>query len=426
MLTVYDLFYLALTPAVAPMLAYKALTKGKYRESAPAMLGRQLAAEDPRPWENGSLWMHGVSVGEVLAGKCMLPHLHAAFPQFPRLVTTVTETGQQQARSLVPDLAEAVRYYPLDFSWVVKRFTQVYRPRMMVLMETELWPNALRIVSDSGAKIFVLNGVLSEKSYAGYSKVAGLLREPLSRVSAFCMQTQKDAERIAALAGSDKNVFVTGNCKFDSPDDMLAEQRKAELRAMCGLSPKSRVVVVGSTHPGEEEFVFEAVREVSRHTSDVVFLLAPRHPERFGKVWEMITAQQLPARRLSDAPIEVPSGILLVDRMGILSQLYAIADVAVVAGSFVPNVGGHNLLEAAVHAVPVVYGPYMHKQPDMVRILGAEDGGVRVAGENLGKAILDLLDHPEVASQKGDLGRSAVLRNRGAATRNIDIMMRSF
>ena len=206
----YDLAYLAITPFAAGMVIYKMLRTGKYRESAPAMLGKTLKHDDASRWNNGSLWVHAVSVGEVTAARAMLPHLRQQFPHLPILLTTHTETGQTAARALPPELTDAINYYPLDYSWVIRRFVRHYKPRVFIPMETELWPNALDIISRSGAQIFTLNGKMSERSFTRYQKIGSLIRRPLSRVTAFCVQTENDHRRISTLLGNSSNVHVTG------------------------------------------------------------------------------------------------------------------------------------------------------------------------------------------------------------------------
>jgi 3-deoxy-D-manno-octulosonic-acid transferase len=424
--TRYDLLYLALAPVAAPVLAWKSVTRGKYRESFPGMFGRHLEDEDPRVWKDGCVWLHAVSYGETVAAKAMLPMLRERFKPLPVLLTTVTETGQGLARTLVPEHADAARYYPADFSRVVRRFLDTYRPCVYIVMETEIWPNALMQTGDSGARIFMLNGRLAERSHANYRRFASLFRAPLARVTAFCMQTETDAERMRDICGSSDRVFVTGNCKFDLDIPPLSAEDRAALLAECGIAAGSPVVVVGSTHPGEEEIALAAFRQVRERVPTASMVLVPRHPERFAEVWGMLEASGLPSRRISDGAAcgGQPPAVVLIDRMRMLVRLYGVADVAAVAGSFVDGIGGHNVLEAAAHGVPVIYGPHMHKQPDMTRILDPANGGTVAGASQLGSAIIALLTSPADAGEKGRLGREAVMRNRGSAARNMEIIER--
>lgn len=428
-INIYDAAYLSVFPAAAGMVAYKMMRHGKYRESAPALVGCGLDKEDPAPWKNGSVWVHGVSVGEVIAARAMLPLLREYFHPLPILLTTHTETGQAVARQLPEGYADAVRYYPMDFSWLMRRYVSLYRPRVFIPMETELWPNALDIIRESGSQIFTLNGKISPRSHRRYQKIGSLIRKPLSRITAFCVQTEGDRERIASLLGREDNVHVTGNCKFDVEIPGLSDDDKAALRAELGLPQGAPVVVVGSTHPGEEVIALDAYRQVLKAHPEARLVVVPRHPERFGDVWQLLQASGLASVRISNAErtmAPTAPGVFLVDKMGLLTRLYGLADVAVVAGSFVPGIGGHNILEPAAHKAPVIYGPDMKGQPDMARILSPENGGTVAQPETLGDSIIQLLSQPDHAARKGELGYQAYQANRGSAERNMEIIDRYY
>ncbi|MGI8905998.1 MAG: 3-deoxy-D-manno-octulosonic acid transferase [Candidatus Sumerlaeaceae bacterium] len=428
-ITLYDVAYLAATPAAASYIAYKAWRQGKYQESIPAMLGRSIDQEDPAMWRDGSVWVHAVSVGEVMAAKAMLPLLRKEFPQWPILLTTHTETGQAEAKRMQGGMADAVRYFPFDYSWTVRRFADVYKPRLFIPMETELWPNVLNLFAERGASIFVLNCKISERSFRSYSRIRPLLHGPLSRVAAFCVQTAEDGDRVRSLTKGMRPVHVTGNCKFDTPIADFSDAEAAQLRQAFGISEGQPVVVVGSTHPGEEQIILDAWKYVHSAVPGTVMLLAPRHPERFDAVWNLLCASGFRVRRASTGQTcgEPPASLVLVDQMGILAKLYALSNVAIIAGSFVQGIGGHNLQEAAGHGVPVIHGPYMRKQPDMVRILTAEAGGTMAEDSHmLAEQTIALLKDPELARDKGSRGRDAFQRNRGSSQRNIEIIRRYF
>ncbi|MCX7011074.1 MAG: 3-deoxy-D-manno-octulosonic acid transferase, partial [Candidatus Sumerlaeota bacterium] len=220
-MTRFDWLYLAASPLVLPVLGWRRLARGKYRESAAGMLGRGPQWKNPKAYPGGTVWMHAVSAGEVTAAKAVAPHLKSALPQWPLVASTVTETGQAAARRSLTE-AEEVFYFPLDLSWNVRKFIARFRPRVAVLFEAELWPNFLLETTGAGAAVFLLNGRMSERSFARYRKLRTLLAPPLRRIRAFCMQTEDDAARVEEIVGRRDHVFVTGNCKFDADFPTLA------------------------------------------------------------------------------------------------------------------------------------------------------------------------------------------------------------
>lgn len=423
----YDIAYMSVFLPAAAMVRYKMHRHGKYRESAPALMGSQLQEDAAHPlFADGCVWIHAVSVGEVIAARAMLPLLKEHFGPLPILITTHTETGQATARNLPEGLVDAVRYLPIDFSWLMRRAVATWKPRYLILMETELWPNMLEAVAASGAKIFTLNGKISDRSFRSYSRFRALVQRPLSRVTAFCVQTPADAERISALTSRIDNVHVTGNCKFDVPPPMLAEPDKATLAHSLGLSWPAPLLVAGSTHASEEEIVLNAFQQISTDFPDLHLALVPRHPERFAEVWTMLENRGVAARRSSDSTQTgtEPPRIHLIDQMGVLTRLYGLATVAVVAGSFVPGIGGHNLLEPAAFGVPVVYGPFMKSQPDMVRILAEHNAGVQVEAAALGQRLAELFSQPDLAQETGRRAQAAFNSSQGSAARNMEIIQR--
>lgn len=422
----FDLAYYCVLPPALLAVRYKMWKYGKYRDSLPAMFGKRLGDENLDVWKNGCIWVHAVSVGEVTAAKVMLPYLREFAPDLPILLTTHTETGQAAAKKLEGTMADAVRYYPVDLSSVVERFADTYKPRVFIPMETELWPNALDVFAKSGTQIVTLNGKVSERSFGRYMKVQSLIRRPLSRVVAFCVQTDGDRERIGRMSGRADNIFVTGNCKFDEVIAPVAEDERVHLRDLCGLAPLERPLTVGSTHGGEEDIILEQWRSIESRFPNNVLVLVPRHPERFSEVWQAVKDSGMAAVRISNGEVSGLGNrrVILMDKMGILTRLYGISDVAVIAGSFVPGIGGHNLMEAAAHGVPVIYGPYMRSQPDMVRILSPENGGTRVEGGGLAIALAELLDNEGERQIRGEKGRLAFAGNQGAALRNMEVLRR--
>lgn len=431
MLTRYDLGYYLFAPIALPYLAYRWIRKGKYRKSGGAMFGRGLPVEAEREiFRGGSIWLHAVSVGETVAAKTIAPLLRELAPELPLVVTTITETGQAQARKIMTE-ANHIGYFPFDLSWNVGRFLDCFNPRIMILMEKERWPNVLTMAAGRGTKIFTVNGSLSDRSYHRYMKGRFVLQPIFDAIRGYCMQTESDAERMVDLCGRRADVFVTGNVKFDAPIAELSPEQAQAYRERFRLGGERRpLVVVGSTHPGEDEVVLRAYETARRVVPNLQMILSPRHPERFNEVAEQCAregARQEAAWSVSraSAPSVDSPDILVLDTMGDLARVYGLGDVAVVAGSFSQKVGGHPLIEAAVHAVPVVVGPHMHGQREMIRIFdGAENGCVRVDDESLGEVLAGLFRDEERRKAIGSRARGIVDRNRGSARASIEIIRR--
>jgi len=457
--TVFDALYSAALPFFLPPLVYRRIALKKYRESLPGMLGRglpssvqdsasaapkyasaqSLGASPPSAIAPCRAWLHAVSVGEVVAAAAVLRRLNARHPQWHYMASTVTETGQAHAQKMLRE-AKEIFYYPLDFSRIVRRFLDHYRPDFIIIHETELWPNFLCECGRRAIPVFLANGTVSPESAQWYRRGRVLFRRPLAAFRAFCMQTAEEAERIRGMGVAENLIHVTGNCKFDALGQPLSPEERREELARIGWPADARVVVAGSTHPGEEEIVLAGFRALREKFPDARLVLAPRHPERFNAVAELLERQQWSylrasapqaAAQLSSAPLAAsPStssvaaapSVFLLDAMGRLARIYGLGDVALVCGSWVP-IGGHNLLEAAVHAIPVVRGPYMHEQPEIVRILGPKQGGIEARADAIGSTLIELFSNDSRRRELGKLAAEAVARNRGAAERTVDIIL---
>lgn len=436
--TLFDAFYAAAAPFLLPPLVYRRMVLKKYHQSLPGMLGRNLkagggeasaarAGMDTRT----TAWLHAVSVGEVVAAGAVLEHLAREKPAWRFLASTVTETGQKKAHQTLKAAAE-IFYYPLDFSWIVRRFFDHYRPSVIIIHETELWPNFLLEARSRRIPIFLANGKLSPRSARRYKQGRFLFARPLSAFSAFCMQTEADAERLLSLGVPKAKIHVTGNCKFDNPGEPLTPEQRREGLARWGWKADTPVIVAGSTHPGEEEVVLTAFRTARQAHPRARLLLAPRHPERFNTVAELLEREQWRVWRASRGDYAAAEGrtkgedegpdVVLLDTIGQLARAYGLGQIALCAGSWVP-IGGHNLLEAAVHAVPVLRGPYMQNQPDIVRILGPEQGGLEVTAERLGGLLGELLGNADRRTELGQRAARAVAGNRGAAARTVQTLL---
>jgi 3-deoxy-D-manno-octulosonic-acid transferase len=357
-----------------------------------------------------------------MAATPLARELAARRPELPLLVSTVTDTGRGVAEGRLP--AKQFLFFPLDFNWAVRPALDRLRPRAVLLTETEIWPNFLRACSTRDIPVILVNGRISQRSFPRYRRVRRFFGRVLQGIRLFCMQTPEDARRILDLGAPSDRVHVVGNLKFDLAGAGPAEPgaEGGAVRQMLGLPLSRPVLVAGSTHRGEEEPVLEAFKAVRRSVPELTLLLAPRHPERLGEVEALLEREGLSWVRRSRLPVDVPPAVILVDTMGELARLYAVGTVVFVGGSLVP-IGGHNILEPASHARPVLFGPYMGNFADMARLFLEHQAAVQVPEAGmLADETLRLLREPSVAGRMGENGRAIVGTHRGAGRRTVDLL----
>jgi 3-deoxy-D-manno-octulosonic-acid transferase len=362
-----------------------------------------------------SVWVHAVSLGEVTAAAPLLRALRMRHPGLPLVLSTATPTGRVRARALFGE-SVTVRYLPYDTPGSMKRFLSGVRPRVAVIMETELWPNLYRQCRRSGIPVVLANARLSARSAARYRRFGLLFREVFAGDTFVAAQSAGDAERFISIGAAPARTSVMGNLKFDVEVDTAVVARGAELRSD---SWNSRAVwIAGSTHAGEEDLVLAAHAGLQRGLPGALLLLVPRHPDRFQPVADLLTRRGLRFERRSSGnavPPDVP--VLLVDTVGELASLYAAVDVAFVGGSLVP-VGGHNLLEPAALGVPVIAGPYQENAREVAELLLRERALVQVTdAAQLAAQLESLFADPQRRRQMGASAQRVVAHNRGSVKR---------
>jgi 3-deoxy-D-manno-octulosonic-acid transferase len=364
-------------------------------------------------------WIHAVSVGESIAAAPLLEGLRRAYPALPLVVSTVTETGARVVRERFAGLATH-RYFPLDFPRVTRRVIDSIAPAFFIGMETELWPNTLRALAARGVPTMIANGRLSDRSFGRYRMVRGAMKRVLADVSVFGMQSAEDARRVIALGAPPERVVVTGNLKAEP----LADPAGAVdlWHRLLGLGADQPVWIAGSTHRGEEEAVLEAHTRALLDRPSLALVLAPRHPERVGEVLGVLKARGLAAVRRSDLPARrSPGAVIVLDTVGELAQLYAIADVVFVGGSLVP-LGGHNMLEPALRGKPVLFGPHTDNFREAAGVL-IDSGSGRVVHDaaELGSELRRLLGDAVLRARVGAAGRDAVIARHGAVRATLEL-----
>ncbi len=412
MRAIYTLTMYLVTPVILYRLASRGLKmRGYYGR------WRERFGFFPRPGFQGSLWVHAVSVGEVNAAAPLIDALRARYAGRPFVVTTVTPTGSDRVRQLWGDQVFHV-YLPYDLPAAIRRFLDRVRPSLVVIMETEIWPNLFLECRDRELPIVIANARLSEKSLRGYGPVRSLAREAIRCARYVAAQSQIDFERFLALGTEPERLEIVGNLKFDMkvPEGLPAQSRGWR-EAWGALRP---VWIAASTHEGEELEVLDAHSRVLGRFPDALLLVAPRHPERFKPMAQLCRSYGFATATRSEDVLPGRSvQCFVVDTLGELVPFLAAADVAFVAGSLEP-IGGHNVLEPAALGVPVLVGPHTHNFSEVTDLLLDRGAALRVSdAEGLAGAVQGLLASPEQRRGMGDAGLAAVASSRGAVARTL-------
>ena len=405
--------------ATLPYWLVQMMRHGKYRAGLRQRLGGvpdSLAALQKKR----SIWVHAVSVGEVVASSAVVESLQRAFPNHRVVVSTTTDTGQKLAAHRFG--AENVFHFPLDFAFAIRPYLGAVRPELVVVAETEFWPNFFRLAKCTGARVAVINCRISDRSLPGYKRFSFWLPRVLDNVDLFLAQTDEDRRRLIEIGASESRIFVAGNLKFDVAPP-TAPAIVASLRQSLSQSGASPVLVCGSTLEDEEGPLLSAFRNILANHPKAVMILAPRHPERFAAVAQLVEKLGFRLwRRSLWSGESIAGGVFLVDSIGELAALYSLATVAFVGGSLVPR-GGHNILEPALYGVPVVTGNHYENFRDIMNYF-RERNAVRVVGvAELPLVFMELIENMEARETLGRNALAALESQRGATVRTVDALV---
>jgi 3-deoxy-D-manno-octulosonic-acid transferase len=404
----------ALVPAAFAVVLGRGLRDRSYWQHLRERFGWGPQAAEP------GIWLHAVSLGEVTAAATLVRALRARHPGLPFVLSTATPTGRARARALFGDEID-IRFLPYDTPGSVARFLSRIRPRVAIIMETELWPNLLHECRLRRIPTVLASARITARSVARYRRFGSLFAEAVAGVTVIAAQSAADVERFVAVGADPERTHPVGNVKFDLEiPDSLREQGRA-LRTAFGSSRP--VWIAGSTHGGEEEQLLDAHEKLGVDQPDVLLLLVPRHPQRFDSVAALLTRRAVRFERRSRAAVVRPDAqVLLVDSVGELAALYAAADVAFVGGSLVP-IGGHNVLEPAALGIPVIVGPYNANGGNIARLLVECGGAVQVADAfTLADALRRFFADPSARAQAGAHGRAFVELHRGSVGRLLSLI----
>ncbi len=424
MYLLYDLLLILSAFVLIPIYLLRGLRYGKSRRGIRERLGYFEPGHFDILKGKQVIWIHAVSVGETRAAIPLLKGLRAAYPDACILLSNVTETGHAIAEK-INEIDQSL-FFPFDLSWVVRRVLTQVSPDLVLIVETEIWPNFVRAARSLDIPLVMVNGRLSDRSFPRYRRMKFLVTPLLNSFSALCMQTAQDAERILELGARSGQVVNTGNLKFDLMARSVSEAEIATLRKAFCLPEGLPLFAAGSTHAGEEESVVRAFSALVAEGRELGLILVPRHPERCRQVAEILNQMKISFRLRSQLQPDLPpleSGqVLLVDTLGEMLNLYRLASLVFVGGSLVP-VGGHNPLEASLVGKPVLFGPGMHNFKEISKLVLEVGGGLQVQDEaDLCVCLRRMLSNDELRSQMGQAGLDLVARNTGATARTLEVL----
>lgn len=378
------------------------------------------------------IWLHCVSVGETEAARPLVRALRERLPSHRLVVSTTTVTGQTVARQAFAKDATAIFYFPIDWSWTVRRVLTALKPTAILIMETELWPNLMRESRKRSIPVALINGRISPTSFRRYRKIRAFMRRVLDDLAVASMQSDEDAQRISALGLAEARIRQAGNMKFDSaPPSATDDNLTAELRRRYGFNSGQPLIVAASTHSPEEIVAIKSFKTVRDNNRTARLLIAPRHPERFEEVAKLIADSGFEWSRRSAnlAPGDSTSAIILLDSIGELRATFQFADIAFIGGSLIPH-GGQNVLEPAAQGVCVVTGVHTHNFSAITRALLAEDALIQLpelsiaeAPGTLARTINELLGDGIRRQGIGKRARDVCTQNRGATRQTVELIV---
>ncbi|MDD5434171.1 MAG: 3-deoxy-D-manno-octulosonic acid transferase [Nitrospira sp.] len=446
MYLLYNILLIITLVLTSPFLVFKIITKEKHRKGLLQKLGMlpndlqnnkyiknfpPLQGEgtggDGFSSEQKRIHIHAVSVGEVLAIAPFVKELKKRHPELKIIFSTVTPTGNELAHKRLPE-ADHIIYFPFDFPLIVRKVVKTIRPQIFITVETEIWPNFLRIVKQSGAKTIMINGRISPQTFKGYSYISVFMKKVLANVDILCMQSDEDARRIMEIGAPANAVTVTGNMKFDQKFVDISIQDKQKKKELFGIKDDDMVIIAGSTHRGEDEIVLDAFKDcLNNSIGKVRLIIVPRHIERANEIEKLIQSKGLePVKRtvLTDAGKNsfTYNSVVIGDTIGELTTLYSIASVVIMGGSFIPH-GGQNPLEAMYYKKPVIFGQHTFNFREITEEIIKTGAGIRVENnEELPGVLKGLLSDTQRQRDMGEKGYQIIIKNRGAVERNLSVV----
>lgn len=383
----YDVFLFFISFVLFPKWIWQKFVLKKYQLGLFYRLGFSFPKKAEK--KGPLIWFHMVSVGETKAMTGIYAQLKKRYPDAIFFLSNITETGSAEAKRSLPQ-ADEYFLLPLDFSFIMKRLVKHLKPKLLILSESDFWFHLCKYVKNHGGNIFLLNGKISKRSTKRFSLVPWFTKSLFNQLDLLCVQNAQHLESFQKLSVSTEKIKITGNLKLDLPQMMLSSSQRKEWQHLLGIKEQNLVVSIGSTHEGEEKLIIQSLFPLFVKFPNLKILLSPRHPQRFSSVYKWLKQQEYKVDLYSMNP-SVHSQIVLVDTMGILSTCYALSHLAIVGGSFIPEIGGHNILEPIQVGIPVLFGPYMDSQKDFVELILQGNAGRQVTVATLETEIMKIL-----------------------------------
>jgi 3-deoxy-D-manno-octulosonic-acid transferase len=423
---IYNILLSITSILLSPLILFALLREEKYRMGLSQKLGflpphLLLKLSGSRP-----VWIHAVSVGEVTSTIPLIQEIKKRYPSQKIILSTVTVTGNYTATIRVREV-DAVIYFPLDYPFIVKRVIRQIKPKLFIILETELWPNILRELKRNNIPSVVVSGRISNRSYHKYRWGRFFFTKVLDNIHLFCMQTEVDSKRIINIGADKDRVTTVGNLKFDQCVPTITTEEKENLYNMLSLKEGQTIFIAGSTHKGEENIVLEVFKNLKKTYEDLILILAPRHPERFDEVADLLSHQKLRSIKKTKIKVAQKSNhhdIILLDTIGELSKLYSIGTIIFVGGSLV-STGGHNVLEPVAYKKAVIFGPHMDNFSEISRCLRESGGGFQVNNQEEFLSQTKMLLQNDVDRDKlGEKAFEVIAHNQGAINKSMEAIKR--
>jgi 3-deoxy-D-manno-octulosonic-acid transferase len=414
---IYNLLLSLILIIYSPVLFYKKITNTN-KKNIKELFGfysdkiKNLAAN------NKIIWIHAVSVGETVAASPVVKELKKEMPEHKLIFSTTTYTGQNMAHKIIND-ADAVVYFPFDLPFAVKKALNTINPELIMIIETELWPNFIKIAKNKGHKIIYANGRISDSSFKKYKYLGSIMPRMLNNIDCLAMQSEQDKKRVIELGANAEKVLNLGNTKFDQNYSSISENKKEDYKSKFKISKDNLVFVAGSTHADEEKNLIQIYKDLKTKFPELYFIVAPRDIERAAEIADLFQKNNIDYIKKSELKSESPEKIdvLILNTIGELAQIYSLADLVFVGGSMMGK-GGHNILEPAAHGKLVFFGPDMSNFKDSTELLLNNNVGVQVGNyEELKTEMLYYLNNKNELKIKGNKAKELVIKNKGASKR---------